>query len=173
MSNNVKKPAPATSSGPFDVKTVEALVALMTEHDLSEIELRDGVQRLRLRRGAVQGPVVVPAALPIAPAMPAAAVQPAGKPADASDNAAPATKKNLVEIKSETVGTYYAQPKPGEPAYVKLGDRVAPTKVVGLVEVMKTYNELQAGCSGVIVEILVQDAQPVEFGQVLFRVDPS
>ena len=94
-------------------------------------------------------------------------------PAKASETATPSAKKNLVEIKSETVGTFYSQPKPGEPAYVKLGDRVTPTKVVGLVEVMKTYNELQAGCAGVIVEVLVQDSQSVEFGQVLFRVDPS
>ena len=168
MSSNAKKTTPSTSSsGPFDVKTVESLVALMTDHDLSEIYLRDGDQRLRLRRGGALAPVVVPAAVPLS------AVNAAPVPAKNADIAAPAAKKNLFEIKSETVGTFYAQPKPGEPAYVKLGDRVTPTKVVGLVEVMKTYNELQAGCSGVIVEVLVQDSQSVEFGQVLFRVDPS
>jgi acetyl-CoA carboxylase biotin carboxyl carrier protein len=170
VSNN-KKTGATSSSGPFDVKTVEALVGLMTEHDLSEIYLRDGSQHVRLRRGG-SAPAVVPATMPIA-ASTTTASHATVKPAAATPDVASAAKKNLVEIKSETVGTYYAQPKPGEPPYVKLGDRVSPTKVVGLVEVMKTYNELQAGCSGVIVEILVQDAQPVEFDQVLFRVDPS
>ncbi len=170
MSNNAKKSAPSATAGPFDVKTVESLVALMTDHDLSEIYLRDGTQHLRLRRGAA-APLVMPAAVPIASGMPVAPVAQAVK-ATAPESTA-AAKKNLVEIKSETVGTYYAQPKPGEPAYVKLGDRITPNKVVGLVEVMKTYNELQAGCSGTVVEILVQDGQSVEFGQVLFRVDPS
>jgi acetyl-CoA carboxylase biotin carboxyl carrier protein len=162
VSNNVKK------AGPFDVKTVESLIALMTQHELSEIYLRDGQQHLRLRRGAA--PIVIPTSATVAASVSSA---PAAKPADAKPDPVPAAKKNLVEIKSETVGTYYAQPKPGEPPYVKLGDRITPNKVVGLVEVMKTYNELQAGCSGVIVEILVQDSQAVEFGQVLFRVDPS
>jgi len=169
VSNNAKKTG---SGGPFDVKTVEALVALMAENELSEIYLRDGDQHLRLRRGST-APVAVPAAVPLAQAVPMAAPASAAVKQDAPAASPPAAKKNLVEIKSETVGTYYAQPKPDEPPYVKLGDRVTPTKVVGLVEVMKTYNELQAGCSGTIVEVLVQDSQSVEFGQVLFRVDPS
>jgi acetyl-CoA carboxylase biotin carboxyl carrier protein len=165
VSNNLKKPAA------FDVKTVEALAVLMTQHDLSEISLRDGPQHLRLRRGAA--PVLVPAPIPLGPlTAPAPASSPA-KPAESAPSALAATKSNLIEIKSETVGTFYSQPKPGEPPYVKLGDRVTPTKAVGLVEVMKTYNELQAGCTGIIREILVEDSQSVEFGQVLFRVDPS
>ena len=164
MSTNPKK------TGPFDVKTVEALAQLMSEHDLSEISLRDGDQQVRLRRGSTVSPVVMHTPGPAAPSHTASS---AASPAAEVSETPSAAKKNLVEIKSETVGTYYAQPKPGEPAYVKLGDRVTPTKVVGLVEVMKTYNELQAGCSGVVVEILVQDSQSVEFGQVLFRVDPS
>ena len=162
MSNNVKK------AGPFDVKTVESLVELMKQNDLSEIYLRDGNQHLRLRRGALPTAPVAPTAMASSPATHAA-----DKPAITTPDSAAAPKKNLIEIKSETVGTYFAQPKPGEPPYVKLGDKITPNKVVGLVEVMKTYNELQAGCSGIIVEILVKDSQSVEFGQVLFRVDPS
>ena len=160
----------AKKTGPFDVKTVESLIALMTQNDLSEIYLRDGSQHLRLRRGAAAPNAEPTGMAPQAPRPPAAS---ASLATEAAPTLMAASKKNLLEIKSETVGTYYAQPKLGEPAYVKLGDRVTPTKVVGLVEVMKTYNELQAGCSGTIVEILVQDSQSVEFGQVLFRVDPS
>ncbi|MSQ95049.1 MAG: acetyl-CoA carboxylase biotin carboxyl carrier protein [Gemmataceae bacterium] len=166
MSNNVKK------TGPFDVKSVESLVALMTEHDLSEIYLRDGNQHLRLRRGAAAPSVVVPAAVPVAAPL-LTAGQSVGTPASDAKPAAAAAKKNLIEIKSETVGTFYAQAKPGEPPYVKVGDRVTPNKVVGQVEVMKTYNEIQANCTGVIVEILVENSKYVEFGEVLFRVDPS
>jgi acetyl-CoA carboxylase biotin carboxyl carrier protein len=165
VSNNAKK------TGPFDVKTVESLVALMTEHDLSEIYLRDGNQHVRLRRGvATSG--MVPAAVPVAPALPAAATALASAPASKAETS-PAPKKHLVEIKSETVGTFFAQAKPGEPPFAKLGDRVTPNKVVGLIEVMKTYNEVPANCSGVIVEVLAENGKYVDFNEVLFRVDPS
>jgi acetyl-CoA carboxylase biotin carboxyl carrier protein len=165
VSNNVKKP------GPFDVKTVEALVKLMSQHDLSEIYLREGSVHMRLRRGAL-GPMVLSGTpQPLAPA----AATPSSSAAANSTEAKPAppAKKNLIEIKSETVGTYYAQPKPGEPPYVKLGDRVTPNKPIGLVEVMKTYNEIVANCSGIVREIRVENGSFVEFGQVLFLVDPE
>ena len=161
MSINPKKP------GPFDVKTIEALAAMMSQHDLSEINLREGSQHLRLRRGAVS--VGAAAAAP-APAL--AQARAALKPAVEAAAFAP-TKKNLIDIKSESVGTFYAQPKPGDPPYVKLGDRVTPNKAVGVLVVMKTNNEIVANCSGVIVEVLVKDEQFVDFGQTLFRVDPS
>ncbi len=159
MSSNAKK------TGPFDVKTVEALVALMAENDLSEIYLKDGSQHLRLRRGAAATFV---SAAPNAPTMSSAPAAPPSAPS----TAAPA-KSKLIEIKSETVGTFYSQAKPGEPAFVKVGDRVTPNKVIGLVEVMKTYSEILANCSGVIVEMIVENGKYVEFGEVLFRVDPS
>lgn len=163
MSNNAKK------TGPFDVKTVESLVALMTEHDLSEIYLRDGNQHVRLRRGALTS-AGVPAAVPAAPV--AAAPAPTNSPTSKAETSA-TPKKNLVEIKSETVGTFYSQAKPGEPPFAKLGDRVTPNKVIGLIEVMKTYNEVQANCTGVIVEVLAENGKYVDFNEVLFRVDPS
>ena len=78
-----------------------------------------------------------------------------------------------MEIKSPTPGTFYAAPKPGEPPYVKAGSKVAPETVVCLIEAMKLYNEVQAECAGVIVEVLVENQQPVEYGQVLFKVDPT
>lgn len=167
MSNLVKK------NGPFDVKTVEALVALMTQNDLNEIYLRDGAQHLRLRRGAAASPVMVPNNVPVAPASSVTHVSTAAHSSESKSEVPPGAKKNLLEIKSETVGTFYTQAKPGEPPFVKIGDRVTPNKVVGLVEVMKTYNEIQANCSGVIVEILVENGKYVEFGEVLLRVDPS
>jgi acetyl-CoA carboxylase biotin carboxyl carrier protein len=153
------------NASPFDVKTVQALIALMAENDISEIDLRDGEQKMRLRRGSLAS-VAVSASPPIATHSAPAASKPTAESAPAKP------KSNLLEIRSETVGTFYAQPKPGEPPFVKVGDRVTPTKVVGLVEVMKTYNEIQAGCTGTIVEALVESGKYVEFNQVLFRVEP-
>ena len=154
---------------PFDVKVVRALIALMSQHDLSEIDLCEGDERIRLRRGP-RGVTVTPALPnPLAPAAPQASST--SPPSAAAEPAKPA--KALQEIKSQLVGTFYAAPKPGEEPFVRIGTRVTPTTVVGLVEAMKIYNEITAECSGVITEILVDNQQPVEFEQVLFRVDPT
>ena len=162
MATNPKKP------GDFDVKTIETLAALMSQHELSEINLREGTLHIRLRRGS-SGPVIVSTPNSMAVTSPAAP-KPVAEPAAPAPAAA---KKHLIEVKSETVGTFYAQAKPTDPPFVKVGDRVTPTKVIGLVEVMKTYNEVQANCSGVVVEILAVNGKYVEFGEVLVRVDPS
>jgi acetyl-CoA carboxylase biotin carboxyl carrier protein len=160
------------AADPFDVNTVRALVALMSRHDLSEIDLRRGDQRICLRRGPLKTTVnTVPslAALPaLSPALPAPVL---ARPVVEAPAAAP-TKK-LIDIKSPTPGTYYARSSPEAEPFVKVGSRVEPKTVVCLIEAMKLYTEIQAECSGVIHEILVENAQPVEFDQVLFRVDPS
>ena len=85
--------------------------------------------------------------------------------------AAPASP--LVDIKSPMVGTFYKSPEPGAEAYVKVGSRVSPGQVVCIIEAMKIMNEIEAELGGVVREVLVDDTQPVEFGQVLFRVDPN
>jgi acetyl-CoA carboxylase biotin carboxyl carrier protein len=153
-----------------DVRTVKRLAALMTRHDLSEIDWRDGTLHVRLRRGARFKGVQVAAPLPAMPAVP-----PSEQPATAAVPAAQpeAPPKKLHEIKSPTPGTFYAQEKPGSPPYVTVGSRVTPDKVVCQIEAMKIFNEIAAECTGVITEILVENKQPVEFGTVLFRVDPS
>jgi acetyl-CoA carboxylase biotin carboxyl carrier protein len=157
------------SPGPFDVRTVKSLVALMSQHDLSEIDLHDGAQRIRLRRGAaaVPGPILTSVAAPPAPAT--AAAPPAAKP----DSTPAAPAKKLVEIKSPTPGTFYAAPSPDAPPYVKAGARVTPTTVVCQIEAMKIFNEITADCTGSIEEVLAENQQAVEYGQVLFRVNPS
>jgi acetyl-CoA carboxylase biotin carboxyl carrier protein len=81
--------------------------------------------------------------------------------------------KNLIEIKSPTPGTFYSQEKPGSPTYVAVGAKVNPKTVVCQIEAMKLFNEIAAECTGTIVEILIENKQPVEYGQVLFRVDPN
>lgn len=159
----------AKAAGPFDVRTVKALVSLMTQNDLSEIELRDGPRRMRLRRGVNQVGVAghVPGPVPLRPS----AEAPAPKKEPLAAPAAPTRK--LVEIKSPTPGTFYSAAKPGEPPFVKVGAKVTPETVVCLIEAMKLYNEVQAECTGVIVEALIENQQPVEYGQVLFKVDPA
>jgi acetyl-CoA carboxylase biotin carboxyl carrier protein len=154
---------------PFDIRTVKALVALMSQHDLSEIDLREGTQRICLKRGTA--PVVAapaPVAGPVAPAP----VQQAAAKNDAPPPS-PAASKKLIDIKSPTPGTFFAAANPESPPFVKVGARVTPTTVVCLIEAMKIFNEITADCTGTITEILAENQQAVEYGQVLFRVDPT
>ena len=159
---------PKNDASPFDVQTIRLLAALMSRHDLSEIDLREGDRRLRLLRGGRH--------VAVAPAPLAHAALPVATPAPPSAGPAPAAEKpakTLIEIKSELVGTFYSRPNPDAEPYVRLGGKVQPTTVVGLIEAMKLYNDVTANCTGVIAEVLVENQQAVEFGQVLFRIDPT
>ena len=97
---------------------------------------------------------------------------PAVKP-DSAPAPAAAPSRKLVEIKSITPGTFYSASSPEAQPFVRLGSKVTPTTVVGLIEAMKLFNEITAECNGVIAEVLVENQQAVEYGQVLFRVDPT
>ncbi len=99
---------------------------------------------------------------------------PAGTAAPGAPAAVPAAAppSHLVEIKSPMVGTFYSAPEPGAEAYVKAGTRVATGQVVCIIEAMKIMNEIESEVAGVVREVLVENAQPVEFGQLLFRVNP-
>jgi acetyl-CoA carboxylase biotin carboxyl carrier protein len=162
----------AKGPGPFDVRTIKELVGLMSRHDLSEIDLTEGPARIRLRRGprgavTVAAPVAAPAPAP----GPTPAAQPAAAPAGNAEAARPA--KNPVPIKSPTPGTFYTAPTPDADPFVRVGSRVTPTTVVCVIEAMKIFNEITADCSGVVTEVCVENQQPVEYGQVLFKVDPA
>ena len=106
--------------------------------------------------------------LPVAAPAPMAALPPAG-----SDSAPAALPSTLKEVRSPLVGTLYLQPEPGAEPYVRIGSRVTAGQTVCIIEAMKIMNEIEAEVSGVVKEVLVDDAQPVEFGTVLFRVDPN
>jgi acetyl-CoA carboxylase biotin carboxyl carrier protein len=152
---------------PFDVQTIKYLVQLMSRHDLSEIDLREGELRIRLLRGAQH-------AAALATAAPLAALHPATVQTAMPQAAeAPKPAKKLVDIVSPTVGIFYVASKPDADPYVRKGSRVKPDTVVGLLEAMKLFTEIPAECSGVIEEILVENQQAVEYKQVLFRVDPT
>jgi len=151
----------------FDVRKVRKLVELMNDHELAEIDLRQGDQRIRLRRDVE--PLVT--AVPAAPS--AAAVTPAPAPvaAEASTPAAPpADDANATFIKSPMVGTFYASPNPDSAAFVNVGDQVGSETTVCIIEAMKVFNEIPAECSGKILAVLVESGDPVEFGQPLFKV---
>jgi acetyl-CoA carboxylase biotin carboxyl carrier protein len=158
---------------PFDVRTIKDLVALMSRHDLSEIDLREGAVRIRLRRGPLGVIATTPVAASPAPTPPAST--PSATPPSPAPPAEDATKtsKNLLTIKSPTPGTFYATSSPDAEPFVRVGSKVTPTTVVCLIEAMKIFNEIQAECNGTIAEILVENQQPVEYGQVLFRVEPT
>jgi len=147
---------------PFDVRTIKYLVGLMSQHDLSEIDLREGDLRIRLRRGAREIVVAPPAPPPAAP-------PPSPPPAPAA--AGEAASGSIHLIKSPTPGTFYSAPSPDAESFVRVGSRVTPSTVVCVIEAMKIFNEITADCTGVIKEILVENQQPVEFGQALFKVD--
>jgi len=156
----------------IDYKDVKRLVELLQQSpEVGSIELKGwfGTGVVLTRTGA-GFPLGAPAAIPApAPAVPSGPVAGAGAGAEVARPAAPSALK---EIKSPMVGTFYAAPEPGADPYLKVGARVSAGQTVCIIEAMKIMNEIEAEFGGVVREILVEDAQPVEFGQVLYRVDP-
>jgi len=149
----------------FDVRKIRRLAELMKEYDLSEMELRQGEVRIQLRRAV--SAAAVPAPVP-APA-PAPASEPS--PAAPTTEATAADAGHFIEIKSPMVGTFYSAADPDSPPYVKVGDHIGPDTTVCIVEAMKVFNQIPAEVAGKIVAVLVDNGDPVEFGQPLFRVD--
>lgn len=145
----------------FDVGKIRHLVELMEEHHLSEIDLRQGETRIQLRRG--REPASVSAAV-------SAASGPAAEASETGGDAA-SSPEYLAVIKSPMVGTFYAAADPDSPPYVKVGDHVGIETTVCIVEAMKILNHIPAEVSGRIVSVLVENGEPVEFGQSMFEVD--
>jgi acetyl-CoA carboxylase biotin carboxyl carrier protein len=159
----------------IELKDVKGLAQLLRESpEIGSIEIKGwfGTGVVITRTSAM--PAYPPAGMPQAPAA-ANAASHAAPPAEAEPREAPrpAAAPALKEIKSPMVGTYYKAPEPGADPYVKVGSRVSPGQTVCIIEAMKIMNEIEAEITGVVREVCVEDAQPVEFGQVLFRVDPN
>jgi acetyl-CoA carboxylase biotin carboxyl carrier protein len=150
----------------FDVKKVRKFIELMNEHDLAEIDLKQGDQRIRLRRPEAVTMSAMPSMPMSAPSnISAGGEQKSGTPA--------ADESKFLVIKSPMVGTFYAAANPESPPFVKVGDRVGPETTVCIVEAMKVFNEIPAECAGRIVAVLTQSGDAVEFNQPLFRVEPN
>ncbi len=153
----------------MDIKDIKQLVRLMVENDLGELEIADGESKVHLKRGTGVAPVVT-----VAPAVQhAVAAAPAAAAAAAAAAAPEPPAENLIEIKSPMVGTFYSAPSPDSETFVTVGSAVTDNSAVCIIEAMKVMNEIKAECSGTIREICVKNAQPVEYGQVLFRVKPN
>ena len=149
----------------MELEEIRRVIDLMRENDLAEFELEQEGLRIRIRRGpetVVQANGVYQA--PAAPGVPA--------PDDNGSAAAP-PDDGSVEIVSPIVGTFYRAPSPDSPPYVDLGSQIDAESVVCIVEAMKVMNEIKSEVRGSIVEILVENGAPVEFGQPLFRVRPA
>ncbi|RUL81812.1 acetyl-CoA carboxylase biotin carboxyl carrier protein [Tautonia sociabilis] len=162
---------------PDNVRRIHRLVRMMQQYDLTAIDLVEGPTTIRLRRrteAALPGPSHAAPALPA----PTQAAAPLPGPSAAAPSAAPTAPPPAPEvdgllIESPMVGTYYQSSAPDAPPFVTVGATVRPETTVCIIEAMKVFTEIPAGVSGRIAEILVQDKQPVEFGQPLFRVVPS
>ena len=162
MANTPKAPA-----DPFDARLVRKLADILTETGLSEIEVEHGELKIRVAKQltAAAAPVhYAPAPAPMAAASASAAAAPAAAPAVAARAAGD-------EVKSPMVGTIYLQPNPTSPIFVKVGDMVEAGQTLFIVEAMKTMNPIPAPRAGKIVEILVEDGQPVEFGEPLAIIE--
>lgn len=152
------------------LEEIKTIVELMSEHDLSEFRIDANDMQLSIVRGC-KTPVVISQAPAMAtPVAPVAPIPPVSAPAAPVETAKVPTAQ-LNTIDSPTVGTFYRSSSPDAAPFVKVGDTVNPDTVVCIVEAMKVMNEIKAEKSGVIKEILVENSQPVEFGQALFVIE--
>lgn len=161
----------------MDIKQIQDLIKFVSKSGVNEVSIEEKDFKITIKTNqeptyvTASIPAAVPAAAPMPlPAAPAAATSEApaaAAPAAVADNA------NYVTIKSPMIGTFYRSPGPDKPAFVNVGDEITAGKVICIVEAMKLFNEIESEVSGKIVKVLVDDAQPIEYDQPLFLVDPS
>lgn len=152
----------------MDLKDIKAIIDLMKKNSISEFELERQDFKIKLKRGGAQIVQYEDASATLAVPV---ATAPAALPAIAASTAAPASSGD-VEIKSPMIGTFYRAPSPESGNYVEIGAEVNPDTVVCIIEAMKVMNEIKAEVRGVITEIIVDNAKPVEFGQPMFKIRP-
>ena len=159
----------------MDIKNIKKIIDLMKANDLCEFEMEEEGFRIGIKRRNGQEPQVVLSSAPqpmiaaVGGAMPAAATAPGIAPVPAAPKE---DTSKFLEIKSPIVGTFYRSSSPDAEPYVTAGKDVESETVVCIIEAMKVMNEIKAECKGVIRKILVENATPVQFGQVLFLVEP-
>ncbi|KLJ02417.1 acetyl-CoA carboxylase biotin carboxyl carrier protein [Luteimonas sp. FCS-9] len=157
----------------MDLRKIKKLIDLLEESNLTEIEIKEGEESVRLSRtSAAAAPVAyAPAPLP-APRAPEP-VMPMSSPVDAATGSAPKAGDDLPAgqvTKSPMVGTFYASPAPDKPAFVSVGQQVKAGDTLGIIEAMKMFNPIEAETSGTVVAVLCESGQPVEFDQPLFVI---
>jgi acetyl-CoA carboxylase biotin carboxyl carrier protein len=156
----------------MELEQIKAIISMMKENDLSEFSMEQDGLKIRIRRGVEGLQSTVTVAAPVVPASIAAAPVPASPAVTAAEAplATPAASEAASHITSPMVGTFYRSPSPDSPPYAEVGQAVDEETVVCLIEAMKVMNEIKAETKGVITEVLVENAKPVEFGQKLFAV---
>lgn len=157
-----------------DFERIRELIATIAATDLTEVALKSNDFELTVRKtpptpqiAAVPEGMAVAATLPVAEAV---ATGTAAPPAAATEPAAPRKEEKLLEILSPMVGTFYRAPAPGESPFINVGDRVRTGQTVCIIEAMKLMNEIESEAEGEVIEICVENAEPVEYGQALMRV---
>jgi acetyl-CoA carboxylase biotin carboxyl carrier protein len=157
----------------MNLKEIQQLIEIVNVSSLDEVIIKDGQSEITLRRNSSKAQAVLPTAPVVA--QPVQASQPLSRPT-VQEQPAPAVAEkaasDLIEIHSPIVGTYYRSPSPDSLPFVKEGEKVKPGDVLCIIEAMKLMNEIESEVSGTIVEVLVENGQPVEYNQVLFRVKP-
>ena len=163
----------------IDLRYVKKLIDILDESTVDSIEISsDKGMKIRISksptgRGAMQvAPPAVVAPMIAAPALPAGRLTPADGVPMVEEAPKPVGKTGS-EVKSPMVGTFYGAPEPGAKPYVTVGSRVSTGQILCIIEAMKIMNEIESEVSGVVTEVLASDAQPVEYGQALFRIDPN
>jgi len=152
-----------------DIKDIKAIIDLMKKNSITEFELERQDSKIRLKRGFNGGAPAVqydeqPVVAGAAPMLPAGSVTTVAPPAAATGE---------IDVKSPMIGTFYRAPSPEAGNYVEVGTEINPETVVCIIEAMKVMNEIKAEVKGVITQVLVENAKPVEFGQPLFKVRPN
>jgi acetyl-CoA carboxylase biotin carboxyl carrier protein len=160
-----------------EVRQIGRIIKTLNESSFDFLQMEVGELKLTLSKGPLQTAVAVATtAGTAAPASPAALQPETSRSASASaeKTAASATQADgMLSIVASLIGRFYLRPEPSAPPFVQVGSEVSDDSTVGLIEVMKTFNALQAGVSGIITEICVEDTALVEYGQVLFHVWPK
>jgi acetyl-CoA carboxylase biotin carboxyl carrier protein len=159
------------------IEEIRELIQLVTETGVAELEVQRGENRVRIRRSHGAETSVI---LPSTPVMPVVSVTPAAPaPLAAGDTASagsvtPASKQpdSLIYVKSPIVGTFYEASSPDTPPFVRIGEHVTPGKVLCIIESMKLMNEIEADVAGIVESKLVENGQPVEYGEALFGIRP-
>lgn len=160
----------------IDLDFLERLIQAVDQSSIDSIEIERGGTRVRIGKTPPQTVAAAPmpvAAPPAAPAPAAAPAAPGGLPAEEPAGGEAASTAHLIDVPSPMVGTFYRAPAPDAPTYVDVGSTVGQGDTLCIIEAMKLMNELEAEISGTVAEICVENAEPVEYGQVLFRIDPS
>ena len=153
-----------------DLKDIKAIIDLMKKNSVTEFELEKQDFKIRLKRGSNGGAAVGTYDDPLAIGYTA---PPTGIPAPVVAAPPPEPVSSELEIKSPMIGTFYRAPSPEAAPYVEVGTEVNPETVVCIIEAMKVMNEIKAEAKGVLTQVLVENAKPVEFGQPLFKVRPN